>query len=249
MKATLNILKVTALGLTILFGTQSAFAQKGESTSPKDVIKTEQSGKDKIKTGETTEGTQTGGKDDLKNGSTSGKDDLKNGNTSGKDDIKNGTEETEGTEGSVEGSHEGHAHEGGGNGNSDAGTTDGGAKLGSVSADGVYARDKSLEGKPYDQARLDAAKSKANAVIAAAESRISSEEAHLQAAREKIAAAEQAVIEMKSAKKPDEAAIATKEAAIGVANEKFAALEQQITSAKAAIATLKARLTPATASK
>ena len=110
MKATLNILKVTALGLTILFGTQSAFAQKGESTSPKDVIKTEQSGKDKIKTGETTEGTQTGGKDDLKNGSTSGKDDLKNGNTSGKDDIKNGTEETEGTEGSVEGSHEGHAH-------------------------------------------------------------------------------------------------------------------------------------------
>ena len=86
-------------------------------------------------------------------------------------------------------------------------------------------------------------------MIAAAESRISSEEAHLQAAREKIAAAEQAVIEMKSAKKPDEAAIATKEAAIGVANEKFAALEQQITSAKAAIATLKARLTPATASK
>ena len=114
MKTTLNILKVSTLGLAILFGFQSGFAQKGETTSPKDKIKTEQSGKDQIKTGEgTSEGTLPGGKDDLKNGNTSGKDDLKNGTASGKDDIKNGTVE-EGSEGSVEGSDEGHAgsHEG-----------------------------------------------------------------------------------------------------------------------------------------
>ena len=54
---------------------------------------------------------------------------------------------------------------------------------------------------------------------------------------------------MKAEKKPDQAAITAKEDLIRVANEKLSAVEQQITAGKAAVALVKATLTPATASK
>lgn len=255
MKTTLNMLKASILGLALLVFTNAAFAQKGDGSNPKDKLKTEEGGKDKLKEGDgtaKTDGHTDGGKDALKGGDGNPKTEMKGGDGNPKTEMKGDGSTTGTAEGgttTAEGGETGHGDAHSGGGHSDAGGSSTDATLGSVGADGVYARDKSNEGKPYDQARLDAAKSKANAVIAAVESLISSEEAHAQAAKDKIKAAEDAVAALKAEKKPDQAAISAKEELIRIANEKVTALEQQITAAKAAIAVVKATLTPATAAK
>jgi hypothetical protein len=248
MKTKMNVLKYSILGLVILFAAGELSAQKvtGEQTG-KEIIKGGQKGgKEDVKNGEVA--TDGGGKAGIKGDPKGGKADIKGEATDGKNAIKNPNDPT-GNEGSVGGATDhGSSHTGGTHSDGQGGVTEVGGE-GMQDAGGAYMRDKSNEGKPYDQVRLDAAKANCQKVIDAATAAIAAEEQHVQVAKSKIQEAQAAVTAMKADKKADPAVIASKEGAIATANAMVAQLEQQIGTVKGNVDRAKALLTPAVAAK
>ncbi len=248
MKTKMNILKSSILGLVILFAASGLCAQKvnGEQTG-KEIVKGDQKGgKVDVKNGEAA--TDGGGKVGIKGDPKGGKADIKGEATDGKNAIKNPNDPT-GNEGSVGGATEhGGNHTGGTHADGKGDVSEGDGE-GMHAAGSAYMRDKSNEGKPYDQARLDAAKSNCQKVIDAAMAAIAAEEQHVLAAKAKIDEAQAAVTAMKADKKADPAMIASKEGIIATANSMVAELEQQIGTVKGNVDRAKALLTPAVAAK
>ncbi len=246
MKTKMNLLKASLMGLAILFAAGKITAQKvtTDVKSGKEILKGEQNGgKNEIKNGGTPE--QGTGKGDIKGDPKGGKNDIKGTATGGKNDIKNGTGGTE-TGGTETGGTETGGTNGGNTGGSGDVATD---RIDAGNTGGAFMRDRSNEGKPYDQARLDASKTKCQAAIDGANAIIATEEQHIQAAKDKIKAAEEAVVLMKADKKADQALIGTKEGLIAQANAALSMLESQVAAGKAAIERAKALLVPAVAAK